>query len=182
MPCRRCSTAHGDRGWRDPAVHDALDLCLACKGCASDCPTGVDMATYKAEVLHQTYRRRLRPRSHYALGMLPRWARATQPFARLANAATGLGPLARLAKAAAGVDQRRSLPAFADDPPALGRVTAHHGRTRRRAAGPSGAVDVVLWADSFTDSFAADAGRAAARVLRDAGQRVVVLDEPRAAA
>ena len=65
----------GELAWRDPAVHDALDLCLSCKGCASDCPTGIDMATYKAEVLHQTYRRRLRPRSHYALGWLPRWAR-----------------------------------------------------------------------------------------------------------
>ena len=48
-------------GWRDPAVHEALDLCLSCKGCASDCPTGIDMATYKSEVLHQTYRGRLRP-------------------------------------------------------------------------------------------------------------------------
>ena len=52
-------------------MHEALDLCLSCKGCATDCPTGVDMATYKAEALHQTYRRRLRPRSHYALGRLP---------------------------------------------------------------------------------------------------------------
>ena len=65
-------------GWKSPAVHEALDLCLACKGCSSDCPTGVDMATYKAEMLHQTYRRRLRPRSHYALGQLPRWARLLQ--------------------------------------------------------------------------------------------------------
>ena len=62
-------------GWRAPEVREALDLCLACKGCSSDCPTGVDMATYKAEVLHQAYRRRLRPITHYSLGWLPRWAR-----------------------------------------------------------------------------------------------------------
>ena len=51
---RRRRSSHG---LGDPAVAEALDLCLACKGCASDCPTGVDMATYKAEVLHQTLRR-----------------------------------------------------------------------------------------------------------------------------
>src|SRR5690606_36920835 len=61
--------------WRSAALHDVLDLCLACKGCASDCPTGVDMASYKAEALHRRYRRRIRPRSHYALGQLPRWTR-----------------------------------------------------------------------------------------------------------
>ncbi len=58
-------------GWRSAEVHVALDLCLSCKGCASDCPTGVDMASWKAEVLHQSYRRRLRPASHYSLGCCP---------------------------------------------------------------------------------------------------------------
>src|SRR4030095_9456355 len=74
------------RGLASPEVREALDLCLACKGCASDCPTGVDMATYKAEVLHQTYRGRLRPAAHYSLGWLPRWAavasRAPRPAHR----------------------------------------------------------------------------------------------------
>ena len=62
-------------GWPAPEVAEALDLCLACKGCSSDCPAGVDMATYKAEALYQRYRRRLRPAAHYALGWLPRWSR-----------------------------------------------------------------------------------------------------------
>ena len=100
------------RGLADPAVTDALDLCLSCKGCASDCPTGTDMATYKAEALHQQYAGRRRPRSHYTLGRLPRWAALAGPVAGAANRMAS-GPLGRVAKAAAGVDRRRSLPAFA---------------------------------------------------------------------
>ncbi|MGZ4457282.1 MAG: FAD-binding and (Fe-S)-binding domain-containing protein, partial [Nocardioides sp.] len=99
-------------GWKSPEVHAALDLCLSCKGCSSDCPTGVDMAAYKAEALHQRWKGRLRPRSHYALGRLPRWARMTAPVAPLANTVLRSGTVQRLAKRAAGVDDRRSLPSF----------------------------------------------------------------------
>ena len=70
----------GDQSWKSDEVLESLDLCLSCKGCAVDCPAGVDMATYKAEALHQRYRRRLRPVAHYSLGWLPRWA--TSPPAR----------------------------------------------------------------------------------------------------
>ncbi len=68
-------------GWQSPELLEALDLCLACKGCSSDCPAGVDMATYKAEVLYQRYRRRRRPAAHYLLGWLPRWSRLADPGA-----------------------------------------------------------------------------------------------------
>ena len=159
--------ATGVLGFEDPAVSDALDLCLSCKGCASDCPTGIDMATYKSEALSQKYaggRGALRrPRSHYALGQLPRWARMTPP--RLANAALRITPLARLAKSAAGVDQRRSLPRFAEEPL----------RPSRRSLPEN--VDVWIWADSFTDRFAADTGRAAVRLLQQMGLRVAVIPE-----
>jgi FAD/FMN-containing dehydrogenase/Fe-S oxidoreductase len=160
-------------GWRSDEVHEALDLCLSCKGCATDCPTGIDMATYKAEALHQRYRRRLRPRSHYALGRLPRWARLTQPVAPLANAAMRVGPLQRLAKAAAGIDQRRSVPAFARRP------LRRWARGSSYAASPTPtSYDVVVWSDSFTDGFAPDSGRAAVAVLEAAGLRVGVVTEP----
>jgi len=160
-------------GWRSDEVHEALDLCLSCKGCATDCPTGIDMATYKAEALHQRYRRRLRPRSHYALGQLPRWARLTQPVAPLANAVMRVGPVQRLAKAAAGIDQRRSVPAFARRP------LRRWARETAYAASPTpGSHDVVVWADSFTDGFASDSGRAAVAVLEAAGLRVGVVTEP----
>ena len=100
-------------GLGDPAVSEALDLCLSCKGCARDCPTGIDMATYKSEALHQKYAGKVRPRSHYTLGRLPTWAGLAGPVARPLNRILKLGPVAALAKATAGIDQRRSLPEFA---------------------------------------------------------------------
>ncbi|MGH1563634.1 FAD-binding and (Fe-S)-binding domain-containing protein [Mumia sp. DW29H23] len=170
------------KGWKDPAVHDALDLCLSCKGCARDCPTGIDMATYKAEVLHQTYRRRLRPRNHYALGMLPRWARLSAPVARLANRVLRTPGLRRVALWLAGVDPRRSIPRFATT--TLRRWSRGEGtatRTRDAVDEPAGAADgrpeVLLWADSFTNYFQTAPGQAAVRVLEGAGYRVRLLDE-----
>ena len=161
-------------GWRSDEVHEALDLCLSCKGCASDCPTGIDMATYKAEALHQRYRRRLRPRSHYALGRLPRWARLAQPVGPFANRIMRLGPVQRLAKAAAGIDQRRGVPPFSKDP-------FRRWATRTSyAASPMAdtSYDVVVWGDSFTDAFAPASGRAALSLLESAGLRVGVVAEP----
>ncbi|MRK00574.1 FAD-binding protein [Aeromicrobium sp. S22] len=155
-------------GFRAPEVHEALDLCLACKGCLNDCPTGTDMASYKSEVLHQSYKGRVRPRSHYVLGRLPFWARVTSPVAWLANLGLRTPGLRSVARWVAGVDQRRSLPAFA---------------TRRfsRAARPQLRGDrskVVIWADSFTEYFSTDGGQAALRVLDGAGYDVEVLSRP----
>jgi len=163
-------------GLADPAVHEALDLCLSCKGCSRDCPTGVDMATYKSEVLHQTYDGKRRPRSHYTLGRLPRWARITPPG--VANRLLGWGPTARLAKSAAGVDQRRTLPEFARR--SLRRLGATSYAPAVGATGTYDAArgpDVWIWADSFTDHFATESGVAAIRLLEGAGLRVGVIAE-----
>lgn len=157
------------RGWSSPEVHEALDLCLSCKGCLGDCPTGVDMAGYKSEVLHQTYRGRLRPRSHYVLGRLPLWARLTAPFARLANLALRTPGLAHVARWVAGVDQRRSLPAFA---------TRRFSRQMARRRTAEGGEPVLLWADSFTEYFSTEAGRAAVELLESVGYEVRLLERP----
>ncbi|SDM77119.1 FAD/FMN-containing dehydrogenase [Geodermatophilus siccatus] len=154
------------RDWRSPEVHEALDLCLSCKGCSRDCPTGVDMASYKAEVLHQSYRRRLRPRSHYTLGWLPRWADVAARAPRLANAVTRSRLGGRLARWGAGVDQRRSLPAFAT------RTFRETWAERPATAGDG--PPVALWVDSFTDHFDPEVALATAAVLEDAGYRVQV--------
>lgn len=156
-----------DQGWSSPEVHEALDLCLSCKGCLGDCPTGVDMASYKSEVLHQTYRGRLRPRTHYVLGRLPQWARLTAPVARLANLALRVPGIAHLARWVAGIDQRRSIPAFA--PRTLTKELARQERA-------TGGDPVLVWADSFTEYFSTDAGRAAVRLLERAGYEVRLLE------
>src|SRR6476659_1603666 len=136
-------------GWKSPEVHRALDLCLACKGCARDCPTGIDMAAYKSQILDHTYRGKIRPRSHYALGWLPHWGRLitrARTLSRLVNIATATPGLRSLIRWSAGVDQRRSLPRFAP-------VTA---RKRVATTPKSSGSPVVLWVDSFSDCFAGD--------------------------
>lgn len=148
----------GELAWSDPSVHSAMDLCLSCKGCASDCPTGIDMATYKSEVLHQTYRRRLRPRAHYSLGKLPLWARLAGWTPRLANLAVRIPVLGAFFLWLAGVDKRRTVPTFARRP-------------FRRSFTPSVSdlKPVVLFADSFSDAFSPEVADATVRVLRAAG-------------
>jgi len=149
-------------GWKSVEVAEALDLCLSCKGCSSDCPAGVDMATYKAEVLFQRYRRRLRPASHYLLGWLPRWARLATKTPRLANGVLAPKPLAALAKRIGGIDQRRPLPKFAAE------SFRHWFATHPVAAGEP----VMLFLDTFTNAFSPQVGIAAVAVLEAAGYSV----------
>ena len=151
--------------WRSAEVLDVLDLCLSCKACSSDCPTGVDMATYKAEALYQRYRHRPRPAAHYALGWLPRWARLASRMPNLVNRAMA-GPPASLGKRLAGVDPRRSLPSFA--PKTFRKWFAEHP--------VAGGKPVMLWVDTFTDHFTPQVGIAAVQVLEDAGFSVSIPD------
>jgi Fe-S oxidoreductase len=172
---------HGDGpiedGWRSEEVKDALDLCLACKGCKTDCPAGVDMATYKAEFLAHHYRHRLRPRADYALGWLPAVAGvvARTGSARALNALTRRRPVARLATRAAGLEDR-PIPAFA--PETLqqwwGRRVAGAADAHRPA--PRGRV--LLWPDTFTNAFHPEVGRAAVDVLEAAGWEVQIPARP----
>ncbi len=159
-----------DKGWKSPEVHEALDLCLSCKGCSSDCPAGVDMATYKAEALHQRYRRRLRPMSHYVLGWLPRWSNLAERMPRTVNALTGCRPLAAAAKRLGGIDRRRPLPAFATR-----TFSSWFGsRPARSVPGVVPNSGVLLWVDTFTDHFSPEVGKAAVAVLEDVGLHVSI--------
>lgn len=148
-------------GWRSEEVRDALDLCLSCKACASDCPVGVDMAAYKAEFLSHHYEGRMRPRSHYALGYLPVLARSMGRFAKLANQILAT-PLASLVKKAGGIDLKRAIPKFAER--SLQREIA------RSCVEPS----VILFPDTFSNYFSPEVGEAAIEVLEALGERVAL--------
>lgn len=155
-------------GWRSSEVHDALDLCLACKGCRSDCPVDVDMATYKAELLFHHYRGRLRPMAHYSTGWIPLWARLAAAAPHLLNSATHARGLATVVKKVGGIDAQRELPRFADE-----RFTSWFYRHRPAAeAKPHGRV--LLWPDTFVNNFEPEVGQAAVAVLEAAGFDVEV--------
>ena len=151
-------------GWNDESVKKSLDLCLACKGCKSDCPVGVDVATYKAEFLSHYYEKRRRPRSAYAFGNIDRWARLASKAPRLVNATTQLAGLRGLAKWLAGVSQERRIPLFAAE---TFRSWFEKRKPRNLEASP-----VLLWPDTFNNYFLPHTAKAAVRVLEAAGFQV----------
>jgi len=157
-------------GWRSREVAEALDLCLACKGCLSDCPVNVDMASYKAEFLYQHYRRRPRPREHLALGGLPRWLRLTPPG--LAAAVLGSPGLGRLAARLGGISTSRELPVPARRP--LRKWLGKHPRPL--GTPPRGTV--LLWTDTFTNAFDPHVGQAAVELLESVGFHVEMPSRP----
>ncbi|MFD8028587.1 FAD-binding and (Fe-S)-binding domain-containing protein [Streptomyces sp. NPDC059717] len=160
-------------GWRSTEVRNALDLCLACKGCKSDCPVGVDMATYKAEFLSHHYEGRLRPAAHYSMGWLPVWARLSRVSPSLVNCFLHAPGLARAGKRLAGVAEARQAPLFAE------RSFLKWWRARDvEEPDPADPRTVVLWPDTFSTYFHPSIAISAVRVLEDAGFRPAVPTEP----
>jgi len=153
-------------GWRDEHVKESLDLCLACKGCKSDCPVGVDVATYKAEFLSHYYHGRRRPRSAYAFGNIDIWAQLASNVPGLINLTTQLPFLRDIAKLVAGIPRERSIPAFA---PQTFRSWLQQ-RTPRNLEG----LPVLLWPDTFNNYLLPDTAKAAVEVLEAAGFRVLL--------
>jgi len=183
-------------GWRSHEVKQSLDLCLACKGCKSDCPVGVDVATYKAEFLSHYYEGRLRPLNAYAFGNIDFWARLASIAPGLVNLTTQLPFLSDIVKFLGHIPPQRRIPAFA--PESFKQWffrTCSHGHIRPSAERDSGwrgsscaankstsgdealtseAPPVLLWADTFNNYFLPATARAAVEVLETAGFRVLV--------
>lgn len=151
-------------GWKSKEVEDALHLCLGCKGCRSDCPVNIDIASYKAEFRYHHYSRQLRPRQAYTLGMIHRWAPLMSAAPALANGALGTRLLGAAAKRIAGIAPDAPLPRFAKQ----------NFRSRYRRHRIPDSERVVLWPDTFNNHFEPSALAAAQRVLAAEGYDVVV--------
>ncbi len=159
-----------EKTWNNPAVEDALDLCLSCKGCKRDCPVNVDMATYKAEFRSHYYENKMRPRSAYSMGLIPIWARAASFAPGLVNAAARNGLLGALGKRVAGISQHRSIPPFAP-------ITYTAWRRRNPTLNPGGRR-VLLFPDTFNNYFRPATAISATLVLEAAGWQVVTPEKP----
>ncbi len=172
--------------WKNEAVKDALDLCLACKGCKGDCPVQVDMATYKAEFLSHYYEGRVRPPAAYAMGLIPVWAPMAAQVPDVVNALLSTPLLSDMLKAFGGIAPERELPRFANVPFDRWWSKAEHGKAKqrqpqraRRAVG--GHVQHVFHAGGrncgnaiFGRSRVRSHGAVIARVLRDGRSSITV--------
>lgn len=158
----------GKNGWKDDAVKDALDLCLACKGCKVDCPMNVDMATYKSEFLSHYYEGRLRPRSAYAFGLIYWWSRMATHFPNIANFFARKKPFSKMVKWLVGAHQERTIPLFAKE-------NFKSWFFKRKKTTPiTNKKRVILWADTFNNFFHTQNAIAATEVLEKLGFEVVV--------
>lgn len=157
--------------WKSEAVKEALDLCLACKGCKGDCPLNVDMATYKAEFLAHYYESKPRPIAAYSMGLIQKWARLAMRMPGLVNLATQTPGIRELFKEAGGIHPKRSVPPFAPE-------TFQQWFKKRKSSAPVSvpAPDkrVVLWPDTFNNHFHTETAKSATRVLEKAGFSVEV--------
>jgi FAD/FMN-containing dehydrogenase/Fe-S oxidoreductase len=157
-------------GWRNEHVREALDLCLACKGCKRECPVSVDMATYKAEFLSHYYEGRMRPRAAYGMGLIYWWARVLSPIAPMANFFSRTRPFSNAIKAIGGIAQERAIPAFASP-----TFRSWYDRRKKR---PAVTRRVLLWPDTFSNYLRPAAAIAAVEVLERAGYQVNIPSRP----
>lgn len=158
-------------GYKSEEVLEALDLCLSCKACASECPVNVDMATYKSEFLHKHYKGKIRPMAHYMMGWLPllgHIAHKVPLLPRIIDMSMRTPVLKTIIAKVGGLDTSRPLIRFA--PSSLRKW--HKKRSNNQAT-----KTVVLWPDSFNASLDTSPATAAVEVLETLGYRVEIPQE-----
>jgi FAD/FMN-containing dehydrogenase/Fe-S oxidoreductase len=153
-------------GWRNREVKDALDLCLSCKACKSECPVNVDMATWKAEFLAHYYAGRIHPLHHYAFGFMDRWARLASVAPSLANLPGRTPGIKNMIKSVLGVAPQRNLPRFA--------ATNFRDQFNRSNRSNASGQPVLLWPDTWNNYFHPQALVSAAKLLTAAGTSVQI--------
>jgi FAD/FMN-containing dehydrogenase/Fe-S oxidoreductase len=169
-------------GWRDEHVKDALELCLSCKACKSECPANVDIATYKAEFLSHYYEKKWRPLKAYAFGLIERWARLGSRIPRIANFLSQAPGPRHLLQRVLGLAPRRQLPRLA--PVTFCQWAQVHRNSIFRDEDRLNSVpllkgrQVVLWVDTFNNYFHPETCRAALEVLEEAGFTVTCSRRP----
>jgi FAD/FMN-containing dehydrogenase/Fe-S oxidoreductase len=155
-------------GFASEAVHEALDLCLSCKACKTECPVQVDMAQYKSEFLAQKYKGKLHPLHHYVFGFADKMARMGSLTPALTNFVLGSSVTSPLIKHIVGVAKERKMPQLARKSYKASREADETSNVPRAAV----AQKVVLWADTWNNYYHPGTLHAAERVLTQAGFRV----------
>ena len=155
------------------AMAETMALCVGCKGCKRECPTGVDMARMKIEYLHQRRKRHGLSLRDRAVAWLPRYAPAASRLAWLMNLRDRIPGLPAITERLLGLSAKRTLPCWRTDPFRADELSARRGVESDRPPGAQGdAPEVALFADTFTSWFEPENARAAVRVLEAAGFRV----------
>jgi FAD/FMN-containing dehydrogenase/Fe-S oxidoreductase len=163
---------HGDvikGGWKDEHVKEALDLCLACKGCKGDCPVNVDMATYKSEFLSHYYEGKIRPGTAYVFGWIYWWSRMASKMPGFVNFLTHAPIISSIVKAIAGIAPQRKMPKYAER-------TFRSWFFERTCSKPQtqNSKQVILWTDTFNNYFLPQTLMAGVEVMEAAGFEVII--------